>query len=124
MTQSAQARVLVVDDERVIADTLSLILNRSGFQATAVYDGVAAIEKAHAWKPDILLCDVFMPGPSGVEVAIEIRRLHPQTRILLLSGQADVEDLLSEARRRGHDFHLLVKPVHPADLLKLLRNHS
>jgi CheY-like chemotaxis protein len=114
--------VLVADDEIVIADTLQMILAQSGFHAEAVYDGNAAIEKAQEWKPDILLCDVIMPGINGIEVAIQIRSLIPDCRILLLSGQAGVNDLMQGAREQGHEFDLLVKPVYPGDLIRLLRS--
>lgn len=115
--------MLIADDEKVIADTLRMILSQSGFQALAVYDGNSAIEKAQEWKPDILLCDVIMPGANGVDVAIRIRSLVPDCRILLLSGQAGVNDLMREAREQGHQFDLLVKPVYPGDLLNLLRSN-
>lgn len=120
--QNSEPRVLVADDEKVIADTLVLILNRNGFRSLAVYDGTDAVEKSQCWKPDILLCDVFMPGLTGIEVAVQVRSRYPDCRVLLLSGQAGVDDLLREARSLGHSFDLLVKPVHPAELLKLLRS--
>jgi CheY-like chemotaxis protein len=117
-------RVLVADDEKVIADTLRMILSQSGFHAEAVYDGNSAIERAQEWKPDILLCDVIMPGINGIDVAIQIRSLIPDCRILLLSGRAGVNDLMREARGQGHQFDLLVKPVYPGDLIRLLRSDS
>ena len=115
-------RVLIVDDETTIADTLALILAKAGFQCRVAYHGSAAIDLAPQWNPDILLCDVYMPGLNGIEIAIEIRTLFPQCRILLLSGRAEVDDLLQEARARNFHFDLLVKPVHPAVLLKILQN--
>jgi CheY-like chemotaxis protein len=114
-------RILVVDDEPIIADTLKLILDRNGFKAAAAYDGIAAVELAEESAPDILLCDVIMPGLDGVEVAIRVRAIHPACRVLLLSGQAGVEDLLRKARARGHHFDILIKPIHPTELLKILR---
>ena len=117
-----QRRVLVADDEKLIADTLRMILAQSGFHAEAVYDGSSAIEKAEEWKPDILVCDVIMPDINGIDVAIRIRTLIPGCRILLLSGQAGVNDLMRDAREQGHQFDLLVKPVYPGDLLNLLRS--
>jgi CheY-like chemotaxis protein len=119
--RSTATRILVVDDERIIADTLKLILDRNGFEAFAAYDGIAAVELAQEAAPDILLCDVIMPGLDGVEVAIRIRAIHPGCRVLLLSGQAGVEDLLRNARVRGHHFDILIKPIHPSELLKILR---
>ncbi|HEY2467105.1 MAG TPA: response regulator [Terracidiphilus sp.] len=113
-------RVLVVDDEQIIADTLKLILDRNGFQASAAYDGFEAIDLARESTPDVLLCDVIMPGLNGIEVAIQIRAIHPGCRVFLLSGQAAVEDLLRNARMRGYDFDILIKPIHPTELLKLL----
>ena len=92
------------------------------FRHTLFYDGNSAIEKAQEWKPDILLCDVIMPGINGIEVATRIRTLVPDCRILLLSGQAGVNDLMRDAREQGHQFDLLLKPIYPGDLLNLLRS--
>ena len=117
-------RVLIVDDEKIVADTLQIILNQNGFEAIAVYDGLSAVSTAAAWKPDILLSDVVMPNLNGVEAAIRVRALVPQCRVLLLSGQTAVEDLLHEAQIRGHNFEVKIKPVHPRDLLHLIRTLS
>jgi CheY-like chemotaxis protein len=119
--EQSSPRILVVDDEVIIADTLALILKKAGFICRIAYHGSAALDLARQWTPDILLCDVYMPGLSGVEIAIELRALHPRCKILLLSGRAEVDDLLRGAREKGFHFDLLVKPVHPAELLKMLR---
>ena len=97
-------KVLVTDDERVIADTLALILNKSGFEATAVYTGEDAIKIARTFQPDVLISDVVMPGPNGVDAAMEIRKILPTCKILLLSGENSTADVLEKASRRGHDF--------------------
>ena len=117
-------RVLVVDDEKLIADTITTILNQSGFEAASAYGGKAAIEKARDWNPDVLLCDVVMPGMNGIEAAIEVCALLPDCKVLLFSGQADILDLLKEAHARGRDFELLRKPLHPSELLERLRTIS
>jgi CheY-like chemotaxis protein len=119
--QSIKPKVLVVDDERVIADTLAIILNQSGFDASAVYTGTDAVEKARANKPDLIISDVIMPDMNGIEAAIRIRQILPQCKILLFSGQAATADLLEKARLEGHEFEILAKPVHPQDLLAKLR---
>jgi CheY-like chemotaxis protein len=113
--------VLVADDERVIADTLSLILSRNGFDTAAVYSGLRAVEVARTFYPDIFLGDVVMPGMSGIEAAIRICSMIPECRVLLLSGQAATSDLLHDARVRGHEFEILLKPIHPTQLLARLR---
>jgi CheY-like chemotaxis protein len=119
--RDARPRVLVADDERVIADTLAMILSRSGFNARAVYSGEKAVELAEIFQPEMLICDVIMAGLNGIDAAIQIRSHFPQIKILLFSGQAATADLLEEARARGYEFDILAKPVHPQDLLAKLR---
>ena len=114
-------KVLVVDDERVIADTLAMILNQSGFEARAVYSGEKAVETAGTFAPDMLITDVIMADLNGIDAAIQIRALLPKTKILLFSGQAATADLLEKARAEGYEFDILAKPVHPQDLLNRLR---
>jgi CheY-like chemotaxis protein len=121
LDQQGKPRVLVADDEWVIADTLAIILNQSGFQATAVYSGEKAVETASALKPDMLISDVIMSDMNGIDAAIKIRSMLPSCKILLFSGQAATADLLDRARAQGHEFEILAKPVHPQDLLARLR---
>lgn len=114
-------RILVVDDEALIADTIVQILNRNGFIAEAAYSGSEAIELARRYCPELVLSDVLMPHVDGVEAAIAIRELCPDTRIVLFSGQAATVEILARARERGHSFELLPKPIHPTQLIKHLR---
>jgi CheY-like chemotaxis protein len=118
----AKPKVLVADDERVIADTLSIILNQSGFEATAVYSGEKAVEMARILRPNMLISDVIMTDMNGIDAAIQIRGILPDCKILLFSGQAATADLLEGARAKGHEFEILAKPVHPQDLLARLRS--
>lgn len=114
-------RILVVDDETLIADTIVQILNRNGFIAEAAYSGAQAIEQARLHCPELVLSDVMMPNVDGVEAAIAIREHCPDTRIVLFSGQAATVEILARARQRGHEFELLPKPIHPTQLIKHLR---
>ena len=118
----AKPKVLVADDERVIADTLAMILNQSGFEARAVYSSEKALEAVPIFKPDMLISDVIMGELNGIDAAIQIRELLPNIKILLFSGQAATADLLEKARAQGYEFEILAKPVHPQDLLTRLRN--
>ena len=118
---SAKPKVLVADDERVIADTLTMILNQSGFEARAVYSGERALEMAASFVPDMMISDVIMADLNGIDTAIQMRALLPKIKILLFSGQAATADLLEKARTQGYEFEILAKPVHPQDLLTKLR---
>jgi DNA-binding response OmpR family regulator len=115
-------RVYIVDDEWIIAETLAAILTKNGFRARAFHNPNQALVRAMDQPPDILLTDVMMPGLDGNEMAITLRRAGNNCRILLFSGQAGAVDLLCDARRRGYDFELLEKPLHPMQLLLRLRN--
>jgi CheY-like chemotaxis protein len=117
-TTDHQPLVMVVDDERIIADTLSIILSKSGFSTATAYDGRSALELAVRVKPKLLISDVVMPGMTGVELAIALTKAVPLCKILLFSGQAATVDLLENAREAGFDFTTLTKPVHPTDMLK------
>lgn len=114
-------RVLVVDDERLIANTLTQILNQSGYSATAAYSGESAVAVASELQPDILISDVIMFGMTGIDVAMAISRSVPECRVVLLSGQAATADLLHRASEQGCQFEILAKPVHPRVLLGLLQ---
>ena len=113
-------RVLVVDDEHLIADTLALILNLKGFETRAVYSGEQAIEIAKSMEPHLVLSDVMMREMGGIEAAVEISRLLPRCRIVLFSGQAATVDLLKKARESGHDWDVWQKPLHPTMLVERL----
>jgi DNA-binding response OmpR family regulator len=109
--------VLIVDDERVIADTLAAILTNSGFAPLVAYDGKSALEIAEAIPPELLISDVVMPGMNGIELAIAIVHAVADCKVLLFSGQASTVDLLADARTQGHHFTTLTKPIHPTELL-------
>lgn len=114
-------RVLVVDDERIIADTLTRILDLSGFDARAAYSGEMAVEIALDFKPHMLVSDVVMPGTDGIDAAIRVCTIIPSCKVLLFSGQSTSVGLLKKALAQHYEFELLMKPVHPNDLLAKLR---
>jgi CheY-like chemotaxis protein len=119
----SRPRVLVVDDEPVIADTIVTILAHNGYAATAAYDADVALESALVAPPDVLITDVYLPGMNGVDLALTIKRVFPDCGVLLFSGQASATDLLANARRAGRHFTLLTKPVPPMDLLETVAAH-
>ena len=109
-------RVSVVDDEHVIATTLAMILCSWGFDAKPYTDPQQALQAARSESPDLLLTDVVMPRLTGVDLAIQVKQQCPNCKVLLVSGQPDTIKLNESARAEGHDFELLMKPVHPSDL--------
>jgi CheY-like chemotaxis protein len=117
-----RSRVLIVDDECIIADTLALILEQSGFATHAVYSGETAVDTASEFKPDVLISDVVMRGMNGIEAALRVSLIFPDCRVILMSGNAATADLLQDARAHGHNFEILPKPLHPQVLLDRLRS--
>jgi DNA-binding NtrC family response regulator len=115
-------RIFVVDDERLISETLAKILQLSGFEAIPFTNPLEALNESQFQSPDLLLSDVSMPELSGVDLAVQIKLKYPNCRILLFSGQASTADLLQAARGQGYDFHLLSKPVHSKDLLRRIED--
>ena len=116
----AKTRVLIADDQAVIADTLAIILNKSGFEATAVYSGETAVETALMMNPDVLISDIMMTGMTGIDAAVRIRHGAPGCRVILFSGQAASADMVFACRSEGQSFEFLEKPVHPTVLLDRL----
>jgi CheY-like chemotaxis protein len=119
--KTRRPRILVVDDERVIADTMAEILEGAGFQAATAYDGWNALQLAGSLQPDYLLADVLMPRMNGVDLAMAIRKMYPAARILLFSGQAGITEILRAAHDQGLQFDLIPKPIHPLSLIARLK---
>ena len=121
IAKQKNATVLVVDDEHLIADTMTEILKRSGFQAVCAYDGRSGLELALEVNPDFVVTDVVMPKMNGIQLAIAIRKALPTTEIFLLSGQAGIAEIVEHGRKEGYLFELIAKPVHPEKLIQRLR---
>lgn len=119
-----ERQVLVVDDERLLCDTTAAILTRAGFKTVVAYDGFSALEMAAKFRPEFLLTDIMMPAMNGVELAIALSKISPEIKILLVSGQAGISDILEESRRQGFEFQLLAKPIHPLKLIESLNAHK
>jgi DNA-binding NtrC family response regulator len=114
---TASLKVLIVDDERIIADSLRLIFLTNGYEALSAYSAEEATEIIVEWLPDLIIIDVILPGMNGIDLAIAVREQFRNCRVLLFSGQATTAELLTDAATRGHRFEILAKPVHPNDML-------
>jgi CheY-like chemotaxis protein len=114
-----EARILVVDDNRTIAQTLSAILQEQGYEVATAFSGEEAVAKADGFLPNLLVSDIFMGGMDGIEAATRITAKLPDCRVLFLSGHATMTDVVNAAPD-----HLVYsfasKPVHPLDLLNAI----
>jgi DNA-binding response OmpR family regulator len=119
-----RVRVLVVDDEHLITDTVCAILQQNGFEAIPAYSGAEALEAARDRRPDIVLSDVLMPRMSGVDLGIALRAEFPDIKLFLFSGQAATSEMIHRAEADGHRFELFPKPIHPDELIARLRRAS
>ena len=117
-------KVFVVDDEPVIASTVATILRMSGFTVLSFTDPVKALAYALVEAPNLIVSDVVMPGLSGVELALQIKALCPQCKVLLFSGQANTVNFLHDAERLGENFHIMPKPLRPSDLLRAIKEQG
>jgi DNA-binding NtrC family response regulator len=115
--KAANRKILVLDDEVAIADTLAAILRTRGYAIEVAYSAEAAIEIIANWAPDVAIVDVMLPLMNGIDFSIVLKENHPGCKVVLFSGQPDTTTLLAEAARQGHYFDILAKPLHPAFIL-------
>lgn len=113
-------RLLVVDDNKDAAESMSMLLEMWGHEVAFAYDGPSALETAEQWQPEAVFLDIGLPGMDGYEVAERLREL-PQAKdavLIAITGYGQDDDRL-RSRRAGIDHHL-VKPVAPDALRSLI----
>jgi two-component system CheB/CheR fusion protein len=112
--------VLVVEDDVDAADSFRLLLEVLGHEVRVARTGPDGVRAADEWRPDVVLCDIGLPGLDGYAVAEELRRrsVAPAARLIAVTGYGD-PDSRRRAAEAGFDHHL-VKPADPAVLVRLL----
>lgn len=100
MSGDKKLRILVVDDEKVIRDFFKRVLSLLNAEVFEAEDGLQAVELARANEYDVFFLDVRMPGIDGLETFRQIRRIHPQARVVMMTGYA-VDDILKQAQDEG-----------------------
>ncbi|HEV2280342.1 MAG TPA: response regulator [Acidobacteriaceae bacterium] len=110
-------RIFIVDDEQDLTDSLAAIFLQHGYDVRVANSAEQAVEMLATWQPELALVDVALPGMNGIDLALAIRKIHPNCRLLLISGQTATHDLLREAAQKGNIFEFLAKPVHPLFML-------
>ncbi len=107
--------ILIVEDEKLLADSLKLLLERNGFEVECAYDGKSGAEYAELGVYDLLILDVMMPGMDGYQVARQVRAKRFSTPILMLTARSEVEDRIT-GLNAGADYYL-TKPFDTRELL-------
>ena len=108
-------KVLIIEDEKLLADSIKAVLEKKGFQVEAVYDGETGVEYAELGMYDLLILDVMMPGMDGYQVARKVRSSRCSTPILMLTAKSSLEDRI-EGLNAGADYYL-TKPFDSRELL-------
>jgi two-component system response regulator MtrA len=113
-----RARVLVVDDDASLSEMLSIVLRQEGFDAHLVERGDEALEAFHAYKPDVVLLDLMLPGKGGIDVCKEIRA-ESGVPIVMLTAKSDTVDIVLGLESGADDY--VVKPFKPKELIARIR---
>lgn len=108
-------KILVIEDEKLLAQSLKTLLEGKGFQVETVYDGESGAEYAELGVYDLLILDVMMPGLDGYQVARRVRAKRCATPILMLTARSELEDRV-EGLNAGADYYL-TKPFDSRELL-------
>lgn len=108
-------RILIIEDEKILADSIKTLLESKGFDVEAVYDGEAGAEYAELGVYDLLILDVMMPKLDGYQVARQVRARHCSTPILMLTARSSLEDRI-QGLNAGADYYL-TKPFDSRELL-------
>jgi two-component system response regulator HydG len=116
---SDQPRVLLVDDEMGILNSLEILLRREGFDVTPISSGKEALARLEEASPDVVLTDIRMPGATGLDVLQKAREVDPEIAVILMTAQASLQSAVQAVNAGA--FHYLQKPFANDELLSLLR---
>ncbi len=108
-------KILIIEDEKLLADSVKILLERKGFEVECVYDGKTGAQYAELGVYDLLILDVMMPEMDGYQVAREVRAKRCSTPILMLTAKSGLEDRI-EGLNAGADYYL-TKPFDTRELL-------
>ena len=108
-------KILIVEDEKLLADSIKLLLEKHGFEADAVYDGDTGEMYVRQGIYDLLILDVMLPGKNGYDLARQVRKDHLGVPILMLTAKSELEDRIT-GLDSGADYYL-TKPFDTRELL-------
>src|SRR4051812_34036162 len=114
-SKAGRGRILIVDDEEVLASTLEEFLTGEGFEVGVASDTPSALALAERLEPDLALCDVQLPGLDGLALLDRLLKVRPDTLVMMITAFATVENAVGAFQRGAHDY--LIKPVIFEELL-------
>jgi len=106
--------ILIVDDERVMRDSLSEWLREDGYEVVAVEDGAQALEKVRNERWDVLLVDLKMPGMDGIEVLDKVKKTNKEIPVIIMTAYATVDSAVEAMKKGAYDY--IVKPFNPEEI--------
>jgi DNA-binding NtrC family response regulator len=112
-------KILIIDDEEVIRELLGSSLKKKGFDVLTATDGIDGIAKAKAFNPELVLCDILMPGLSGIEVLKEIKQYNQAIIVIMLTGFGTMDSAIECLRLGAYDH--IGKPFELQKLLRLIK---
>jgi DNA-binding NtrC family response regulator len=119
---AGRGKILIIDDETSVADTLALIFSSHGYEVRVAYSAETAIDIVAEWPLDLCIVDVMLPLMNGIDLAIILKANYPTCCVVLFSVQPDASGLLDMAQKKGHHFEILAKPLHPTLILDTVNN--
>jgi len=118
---TAGQRILVVDDDVHVAETLELIFMARGYKVRTANSAEEAIETISTWEPELAIVDVMLPRMNGIEFGDVLRSNYPGCQLILVSGHPGTEELLNLAHKDGRpSLEILAKPLHPTRILEIV----
>jgi signal transduction histidine kinase len=112
--ETGKGKILVVDDEEGMRDSIVQVLGREGFEVESASNGLEALEKVARMRPDVVILDLKMPGMSGEEALVKLRELDPLAMTVVITGYATIETSIDAMKKGAFDF--LPKPFRPDEL--------
>lgn len=114
-------RILVLDDDVHVAETLQMILLARGYKVQVANSAEEAIETIAGWEPDLAIVDVMLPGMDGIQFGDVLRSNYPHCQLVLVSGHPATGELLESARKDGRPpLEIMAKPLHPTHILEIV----
>lgn len=112
-------KILIIDDDAELRKTVSDVLNAAGFSTDMAVSGDEALEKLVSEKYDIVLLDMMMPGRDGMDVLMDLKKLRPSTKVIMITAFATIENAVASIKKGAHDY--ISKPFKIMDLINTVK---